>query len=150
MGESRTIRWAVCERVLEILDASSDLEGVQVEAGFPGDRLEDEAIWFDETDGQINIPVSKGADNVAARDDKFDVTIEFRVAGKASQREARARLDEIIGAFELGIARDTQIGQLDGVVVAGVTEGRETSGEFPGGGAVAFGERTLSVHAAWR
>jgi hypothetical protein len=150
MAESRTIRWLCAKRVVELLRERPGLEGVQIEPGFPGDTLEDQAVWIDELDGDIEVPVSKGVDGIVARDDNFTVPFEVRVVGLADLDDTMTRLSEIVAEIELCAATDSQLGQLDGVVTARVTGERFTAAQIKGVGYVGFAEVVITVLTAFR
>lgn len=145
--EPISIRWVTVERVLEILRDLPALSGVQIEPGWPGDTIQSEAIWVDELDGQIDVPVSKNG--FVARDDVFKIPLEIRVV-KKSYMDAMRRTAEIIATIEYHVASDVQLGQLDGVVSARITGERQTAGQVKGAGVIAFGEVEITVHAASR
>lgn len=145
--EPVSIRWQVVERILEILHDLPALDGVQIEPGFPGDAIQREAIWVNDLDGEITVPVSKNG--TVARDDIFKVPLEIRVV-TAGYTDTMRRLAEIIAAIEYHIASDVQLGTIDGVVSAHISGERQTAGQVKGAGVIGFGEVEITIHAASR
>lgn len=139
-----SVRWVVTKHVLDLIRKCKPLAGVQIEPGWPGDTIKDEAIWVDRLDGDIDIPVMTGGRK--QRDDKFDIPLQFRVAGKASLDGAMSRLGELMGTVESLLADDPGLSEQVGVVAATVTREQETSGDLGENGRLAFGEIVVTVH----
>lgn len=121
------------------------LNGVQVELGWPGDRLELESIWLGESDGNCTIPTMKAG--YKTMDDEFTVPVEIQ-AGKAGQTldEAEARSQVLVAAVETILLTDPSIGSLDGVISAVITRKRGPVTVRTKQGAVTFVQLELSVH----
>ena len=137
------IRWAACEKIVELLDADSTLDGVTISPGWPGDRVPNaQLIWIDEVDGNVSIPVMVGGRK--ERNDDFDVPLQIRVAGYGTLDDTMTRLSAIVGAVENCLANDTSLGSLDGVLSAEISRERMTSAMFPEG-PVGFAEVIVSV-----
>lgn len=144
MPATTSIRWALTKHLIEILRASEQLAGVQIEPGFPGDRQEAESIWVDGLDGEVNIPVAK-ADRMH-RDDKFDIPFQIRVAGKVDLDETMQRVSEIVAGIEDPLATDPHLEDYAGAIVAAeITDERMTAGEIKGAGWVGFAEVVVNV-----
>lgn len=124
-----------------------DLDGVQVEPGWPGDTLKDEAVWVDELDGELVIPVMSAGRKY--RDDKFTVPFEIRVTGKKDLDATMSRLSVIVAAIEDVLADDPGLDGLDGLIAAEVTAERMTAGEIANTGWVGFAEVVVSCHARY-
>jgi hypothetical protein len=138
-----SVRWQATEQVCALLRSSPSLTGVTVEPGWPGDRVPAaQLIWFDEIDGAISVPVMTGGRKQRA--DTFTLSIQIRVIGLGTLDETMSRLFEIVGVVENLLADDTSLGDLDGVLSAELTNGRQTSAMFPEGPA-AYGELILTI-----
>lgn len=123
------------------------LDGVQVEAGWPGDTLKSEAVWIDQLDGEVTIPVMTAGRKY--RDDRFTVPFEVRVAGKASLDATMTRLAVIVAEIEDVLADDPGLDTLDGLISAEVSEERMTAGEIANTGWIGFAEIVVSCHARY-
>lgn len=132
---------------ITITIGQSTLSGVQVEPGWPGDTLKAEAVWIDQLDGDVSIPVMSAGRKY--RDDQFTVPFEIRVAGKATLDATMTRLAAIIAEIEDVMADDPGLDTLDGLISAQVTEERMTAGEIAATGWIGFGEVVVSCHARY-
>lgn len=143
MTATTSIRWQATNQLVTLLRSSPILSGVTVEPGWPGDRVPAaELIWLDEIDGQIAVPVMTGGRKQRA--DTFTLSIQIRVIGLGTLDETMSRLFELVAVVENLLADDTSLGNLDGVLSAELTNGRQTSATFPEGPA-AYGELILTI-----
>ena len=140
---STTIRWDVTKHLIDII--RTQFNDLQIEPGFPGDRLEAESVWIDELDGEIEIPVMSAGRKY--RDDRFTIPFEIRVAGKSDLDSTMERLAEIVAGIEDVMADDPGLDDFDGLLSAEVASERMTAGELKGAGWVGFGEVIVSCHA---
>lgn len=140
-----TIRWDVTKHLVDRIRDRHP--GLQVEPGWPGDRLEAEAVWVDELDGEVTIPVMTAGRKY--RDDKFTIPFEIRVAGKGDLDDTMARLSEIVAGIEDDLADDPALGDFDGLISAEVSSERMTSGEIRNVGWIGFAEVVVSCHARY-
>jgi hypothetical protein len=77
-----TVRWDVVEAVVEGLKAHPVLQGVQIEAGYPGDTLGAEVVMVADLNGNLDIPIMSAGRKTL--DDHFTVPI---MVGVRSERE---------------------------------------------------------------
>ena len=125
-------RWASIERVVTILRADSDLAGVQVSTGWPGDRnLTAEMIWVDDDEGERTYPVM--VDGRKPADDVWTLSLQMRVAGQRDLDATRARLDGIVACVHTAIVETADLEGLDDVVSVGGGSLRQTVGMTPNG-----------------
>lgn len=124
-----------------------DMDGVLVEPGWPGDKLEAETVWVDQLDGDLSIAVLSAGRK--RRDDKFDIPFEIRVAGKSDLDATMDRLSEIVAAIEDVLADDPGLDAFTGLIAAWISSERMTSGEVAGTGWIGFGEVVVSCHARY-
>ena len=143
MSATTSVRWQATEQVCSLLRSAPALTGVTVEPGWPGDRVPAaQLIWFDEIDGPISVPVMTGGRKQRA--DTFTLSMQIRVIGLATLDETMSRLFEIVAVVENLLADDTSLGNLNGVLSAELTNGRQTSAMFPEG-PTAYGELILTI-----
>ncbi len=143
MSATTSVRWQATEQVCALLRSAPALTGVTVEPGWPGDRVPAaQLIWFDEIDGPISVPVMTGGRKQRA--DTFTLSMQIRVIGLGTLDETMSRLFELVAVVENLLADDTSLGDLDGVLSAELTNGRQTSAMFPEG-PTAYGELILTI-----
>lgn len=141
-----SIRWPLAKHIVELMRSDGTLDGVAVEAAWPGDKhLRRDMIWVDEISGTTAIPVGTGGRK--HRDDHFEIQFLFRVAGHRTIDATRSRLDELTAALENLLADSPTVMDFDGVVSAEASTGRSTCGETPSDGPLGFGEIVVAVHA---
>lgn len=145
MAATNTIRWDVTKHLIAII--RTKFNDLQVEAGFPGDRMEAESVWVDELDGEITIPVMKSGRK--HRDDEFTIPFEIRVAGRSDLDSTMERISEIIAGIEDVLADDPGLDDFDGLIDAVIDSERMTSGEIRNAGWIGFGEVVVSCHARY-
>ena len=137
------IRWAACKAIVSLLRSDNSLAGVNVEPGWPGDRVPNaQLIWIDELDGTCEIPVMTAGRK--QRNDDFDIPLQMRVLGLGTLDDTMNQLSVLVASVENALANDTSLDNLDGVLSAEVTRERMTSAMFPEG-PVGFAEVVISV-----
>lgn len=140
-----TIRWDVTQHLVrQIRDRFPE---IQVEPGWPGDLLAAEAVWVDQLDGEVSIPVLSAGRKY--RDDRFTIPFEIRVAGKGTLDATMTRLSEIVAGIEDDLADDPGLGTFDGLISAEITSERMTAGEIRNVGWIGFGEVVVACHARY-
>ena len=140
-----SIRWAAVQRIVDLIEADADIDdtAVSVQPGWPGDRIvQKQLIWIDEITGDTRIPVMVGGRK--ERDDVFEITLYFRIAGLFDLSATMDRTFELVAIAEDILANDTSLGGLDGVISAEITSERMSCAMFPEG-PVAFAELTIQV-----
>jgi hypothetical protein len=93
-----TVRWDVVEAVVEGLKAHPDLQGVQVEPGYPGETMGLEVVMVADVTGNLDIPILSAGRKTL--DDHFTVPV---ICGVRTEREgglvyAGRRCSELAGA----------------------------------------------------
>lgn len=145
---SGPIRWACAQRLVQMLRATPELVDVQVEPGFPGDKLTRAvSIWLDSPTGTLSVPVMTGGRRMV--DDHFRLPFNFRIAGAQDLADAMDRMSALIDAAYQPIVDGTStLEDLDGVVSAlpGELNG-PMAGETPADGVLAFASLVVDVHA---
>lgn len=137
------IRWGIASHLLAMLRNSSDLAGVGIHPGWPGDRATSEIMWIMGFDGTVEIPVLTGGRK--QRDDIFTIPLEIRTTRGNSLDAVFERLTDLIAAVENILADDPSLGGLDGLMSAEITDERMTCG-LTDHGHIGFAEITISVH----
>lgn len=133
--------------------ASHDGGQLQVELGWPGDQIKEEAIWLEASDGTMNVPVFRGAvspSNPTARDDRFTIPVQIK-AGYPGQTldVAEARVVALFGFLELVPAGDPKLGNIAALIGGAVI--KEVNGPATGyvkdHGAVSYIRAVVDCHA---
>jgi len=132
--------------VIDALRTSPALRGVDVFAGWPGDRnVTPLMVWvgFDIT-GNPNIPVATAGRK--QYDDEFSFPLEMRVAGEPDMYKAAEKVDAIMAGVLDVLANDPTVGNLPGLVTATVSEMRGPYAEGTPDGPMAWAEVTVTAH----
>lgn len=148
MTATTPVRAATKAALTTALAAHATLSGVQVENGWPGKRLEREAVWVARVTGSITFPFMMAGRKI--RDDEFTVTVLF-MSGKpgTTLAESDARAEVLWSALDDILAADQTL-SIDGVewLLEGVTVEGPT-GEYTDEGAVSFVSAEVSVKARY-
>ncbi len=138
------LRWAVCTKIVELFRASTDLVGVTIEPGWPGDRAPTaQLIYISDVDGTCEIPVMTAGRK--QRNEIFDITVDFRVAGFGTLSEVGDRISEVFTAAGDILVDDVTLDDLDGVLSAEMTrKAGPALGMFPEG-PVGFAQFVITV-----
>ena len=138
------LRWAICQKIVSLLRESNALTGVTIEPGWPGDRGPNaQLIWIGDIDGTCEIPVMTAGRK--QRDEKFDITVDFRIAGFGTLDEVGSRISEVFTVAGDILVDDCTLDNFDGVLSAEMTRKSGPSlGMFPEG-PVGFGQFVISV-----
>jgi hypothetical protein len=137
----------VCTHLVAVLTGATELAGVQVLDGWPGDldMIGPETLVVDdEIDSVASMPVAVGG--VKPYDDIFEVRILAHVRGRITRAATRERLAEIEAAVHSVLAADPSLSDLDGVLSAGIVRRRHQI-QMTADGALSYAEITLSVHS---
>ena len=137
------IRWTVTKTLIDLIRAHPSVIGVQVEPGWPGDT-EAEAIWVDELDGEVDMPLMMGGRKI--RDDRFTIPFEIRVANRDDLDSTMERLLELVAAIEDVTADDPTLGGLDSMPSAVISHERQICARTPDGH-IGFAEVVVDVHS---
>lgn len=120
-----------------------ELPTVQVEAGWPGDKMKPETIWVDEIEGDQELPIMLAGRR--ARDDRFVVPLEIRCAGKDIDA-SRDRLSAMVAGVEEVMAEAVTLDDdIDGVLSAEISQERAICVRTPEGPR-GFARVEISVH----
>lgn len=139
------IRWSVTVAIINALRTHSNLVGVQVEPGWPGDEmLQPEAIWVDSLDGDLETPVFKG--QRLMYDDMFRIPFEIRVANRDTLDRTASRLEEVVGGLVDTLQTDPSLNDYPGVIAATISSARSTMAEHDSG-YIGFAEVVVSIHS---
>jgi hypothetical protein len=137
----------VTDHLVEVIAAAEGLAGVQVCDGMPGEMAQtgpELLIVDDEITSTASMPVGVGG--AKPYDDIFEVLLRISVKGRATRAEARDRLAEIDAAVHTLLAGDPSLGDLDGVLSAGIVRRRRVVSNTTEG-PMAYGEIYLSIHS---
>lgn len=108
---------AVKTALLAALQADGALAGIQVSRSWPGDTLQQNAVWMGEATAHNTIPVVRGARVAREENITVDVYINCQCPG-ADASAAEAQAFEILGEVENILANDPTLGRTDGVIKA--------------------------------
>lgn len=146
------VRGRILRHTLTRLHGSPALALVGVWPCYPGEEHETpEMIWCGDLDGQLEIPVSTGADLRHPRDDAFDIDIYVRINSQVLADPFTAflatydRLAEVLGVIENLLADDPTLDEMPALVDAQLTRSAQTvrpSNEGP----IGWGLCTLTAH----
>ena len=138
------LRWAVCTKLIGLLRASPDLVGVTIEPGWPGDRAAlAQVIYISDVTGTCEIPVMTAGRK--QRNEDFEITVDFRVAGLGTLDEIGNRISEVFTIAGDILADDVTLDDLDGILSAEMTsKAGPALGMFPEG-PVGFAQFVVSV-----
>lgn len=140
-----SIDWITTKAIVAELRADTALRGVSIEPGWVGEQgIVAEMIWLDETESNVAIPVMTGTR--MHRDDLFDLTWLYRVAGRPTLDATRERIAQLMASIENVLANSPTLSDLDGVVSAEITRRRAMATRTPSG-FVGFGETVVQVHS---
>ena len=117
------IRWVAAKALAEMFAGRAELDGCQVEAGFPGELKVKgaEYLYLDEiASSSIDVPTMRSG--TLDQDDIFDLRWIIRIAGRSTIDEAMARACEVDAGIHAIVTGTHTLGDLDGVVSAQVTE----------------------------
>lgn len=90
------------------------LRGVQVEYYWPGEAIENEAVWAESCTGSTEVPTMKSGR--LHRQDDFTLTVVFRVGPAGQNAETNeARLMELVGALDDVMSEDHTLKGLGGL-----------------------------------
>lgn len=144
MTATRSIRWLFVDAVLSAWRADPELAGVQLEYGFPGaDRIERESVYVAADSGDVSIPTTKAGRK--HRDDQWKTTVVVSVLLPDGELgEAKARVEQIVGALCDTFADDPSIGGLDGLIDAEIGHQSGTTARLAEG---AWSTVTLEIDA---
>lgn len=119
-------RAAVRAALVQKLQESDALTGVQVTLVWPGDQTEAEAIYLLPSQGTMSVPVLHGVpstSNPLTFQDDFTVPIAIQAAKRGQDdATAEARIEELITAVITTIATGPTLGDVDGLFHALITE----------------------------
>lgn len=138
-------RWECVEYILTQLRAHPMASGVKISEGWPGDEEKGELVYILTVDGEMSRPVMNAGRTV--RDDKFQITIRFRILGKRDLNLTMRRLSEVFSALEDVLADNSTLGDLDGVVSAEITSPTPWSVGMSHEGPAGHAEATVEVHS---
>lgn len=142
------VRWECVRRIIDLARDHEALRGVNIQPGWPGDEVGVECIYLDHIEGDLTVPVTKDETARVNYDDTFDLTWAVRIASDGKTRDGTmARLFEIVSALHDVIATQSQLDQLDGVVAARISHGREEADDVRGMGFFGFASIVVSVHS---
>lgn len=120
---STPIRWTVAKHLVDLFAGRSELDGCQVEAGFPGEKKVKgaEYLYLDEmVSSVVDVPTMRAG--TLDQDDIFDLRWIIRIAGRSTIDEAMVRACEVDAGIHAIVTGTHTLGDLDGVVSAEVTE----------------------------
>ena len=120
---SSPIRWAAARQMADLFAARSELDGCQVELGFPGERKVRgaEYLYLDElASSEVNVPTMRAG--TLDQDDIFDLRWIIRIAGRSTIDEAMVRACEVDAGIHAIATGTHTLDDLDGVVSVEVTE----------------------------
>jgi hypothetical protein len=141
-------RWKCARRIIELARTHDDLQGVNVEPGWPGDEKGVELIYLDHIEGDLDVPVTRAENARVAYDDRFELHFAVRVVSDGLDRVGTMdRMFQMVAAFQDVIALESQLDNLDGVVAARMQHGREESYDVPAIGFFAHATVIVAVHS---
>lgn len=117
------IRWVVAKRIADLFAGRAELDGCQVEVGFPGELKVKgaEYLYLDEmVSSEVDVPTMRSG--ALDQDDTFDLRWIIRVAGRETIDDAMARTCEIDAGLHSIVTGDHTLGDIDGVVSAEITD----------------------------
>ena len=117
------IRWVAAKHLADLFAGRAELDGCQVEVGFPGELKVKgaEYLYLDEMmSSEVDVPTMRAG--TLDQDDIFDLRWIIRVAGRSTIDEAMSRTCEIDAGIHAIVTGTHTLGDLDGVVSAEVTE----------------------------
>lgn len=140
------MRWTLMGAVLDALKVSPGLRGVDVHAGWPGDRnVTPLMVWIGfDINGNPNIPVATAGRK--QYDDEFSFPLEMRVAGTANLYDAAEKVDAVMADVLRVLATDPTLGNLPSLVTATVSEMRGPYAENTPDGPMGWAEVTITAH----
>lgn len=141
-------RAAVKTAIVNGLQAKPELAQVQVSYSYPGDKLEQEAIYTAACSGEIAINFQQGGRK--QRDDHFDLTLVIQTGTKGlTPVESEAAVTVLLAPVEDFLADDPSISNLDGIIDCQMTtvDGPNTTRTKEG--AMSYFIVTLHVHARY-
>jgi len=120
------IRWTAAKHIADLFAGRAELDGCQVEVGFPGELKVKgaEYLYLDEIDtAEITEP------NMMAgpldQDDIFELRWVIRVANRKTIDAAMLRACEIDAGIHAIVTGDHTLGDLDGVVSAEIADRKQ-------------------------
>ena len=141
------VRWAVVKALKDLFIARPEMEGCQVETGWPGDMgfTRPEALFLDMVvSSEVVVPtMQSGAKD---QDDTFDLYWVTLVRGRTSHDDAMERLCQIDAGIHRVITGDPSLGDLDGNVSAQITERNQKAPRTPTDGVLGHGLVVIQVH----
>lgn len=91
-------RWLVAVEVVELIDAHTDLTGVPVDLGDPGDSQQSDHIWLDDfsNDGELIVPVSVSPSQPVIYEDTWTLPIMIVTLEGPTINACATRLGELV------------------------------------------------------
>ncbi len=141
------VRWEVIKTLKGLFIARPEMEGCQVETGWPGEQAltGTEVLYLDMVvSSEVDVPTMRSG--AKDQDDTFDLHWVTFVRGRTDHDEAMERLCEIDAAIHRVIVGDPSLGDLDGNVSAEITERNQKAPRTPSDGLLGHGLTVIQVH----
>lgn len=147
---TNSVRGPFKTKLIALLQGKEAVNGVQISYGFPGDKLEQDAVYTATCIGRVEITLMQGGRK--QRDDNFDLTVVVLTGQHGltpEQGEARAAV--LLSAIEDVFADDPTLGLSGdgGVVAAEISSIDGPNTTLTREGAVSHFIVTISVHARY-
>jgi hypothetical protein len=143
-----SVRWPCAKRIIDLAREDGDLNGMTIQAPYPGDEAGAECIWLSDVDGSLEVPVYKAPGSPVDYDDVFRLPFQVRVAANGKNPDqVMDRLHEIVAALRRIIIENVSLVDLDGVVSATLIDDQWSAGVIKGVGLLAFAEVVVEVHS---
>lgn len=113
---TQDIIWAVVGALVDRF--KSTMSGVQIVAGWPGDKLQKQAVWISEIFAESREVPGFVGDTRVLVDEVYSVLFEVEVHGLATMEATQARVSEIIGDLDSIVREDPRLGELGGLISA--------------------------------
>jgi hypothetical protein len=126
MAPTSSVRLTVADALVAALRAKPVLSGVQVEYGWPGDRIERECIWLGPITGTLQLPLMKAGRMYRDDDWTQQVLVDVMMPAATELREATERVEQLGAVLEGVLADDPTVG------VIGITYGSVESKDQAG------------------
>ena len=140
------VRGEVIKTLKDLFIARPEMEGCQVETGWPGEMglTGAEALYLDMVvSSEVKVPTMRSG--AKDQDDTFDLHWVTFVRGRTSHDEVMDRLCEIDAGIHRVIVGDPSLGELDGDVSAVITERNQQAPRTPDG-ILGHGLVVIQVH----
>lgn len=142
------VRWSVIKTLKDLFIARPELEGCQVETGWPGDMgiTGTDVLFLDSVvSSEVDVPTMRSG--AKDQDDTFEMYWVTKIKGRTSHDEVMERLCEIDAGIHRVIVGDPSLGGLDGNVSAEITERNQMAPRTPSDGLLGHGLVVIQVHS---